>query len=213
LVFLILAPSTAQSGIGSAIPGGGIDLGATLFRPHIWINDQMPLNGVTHHLFTIPKNEYVGLYAGYVRSGTLAFRSSLSLGRQDLRLYSDGPVTSRGPFTLKTFWAYSDLGVAWNLRWGRLEAAPSVGWGVATSIVDVSHPLVSGGTRTTLATAMAHLELPLHLRLREHVALSLAYRRLLPLTDMTYDFGFESVKLKVHMETPYEVRLGILRYH
>lgn len=85
VVLAALAPSTARSGgVGSALFGRGTELSVTLFKPNVWVDDRTALNGATRHLFTIPKNEYVGFYAGFNGQGTLATRSSVSLGRQDL---------------------------------------------------------------------------------------------------------------------------------
>jgi hypothetical protein len=213
LVLLVFLSSIAHAGIGSVFFDRGTELSVTLFKPGVWINQHDMIDDEVYHLFTVPKNEYLGFYISSVGSGTLAFQSAYGYGRQDLRFYSDGPVSSRGPWTLKTGWMYLNLGAVWNLRSGRLEAAPSLGCGTTFQFADLSHPQLGGLYSRSLGSLMAHVELPVRLRLYGHFGLSVAYHRMFPLTDMTYNVGFvNTVKLRVHLENPYEVRFGIFRF-
>ena len=214
-----LAPAPALGAPDRApLSGFGREISLTLFRPGLWIDDTISNSGESSHLFTIPKDEYVCLHLGSVDpmppgSTILGAHSGLSLGRQDLRLYSEGSALSSGPYSFHTYWLCFDYGPALNLRIGRVFVAPSIAFGAAISMASVARPDGDGRERAWGYMPTMTFDLPVRVFLRDRWGLSLAYHTFRESLVEGAIYHFWGEKVRANLGSAHEIRAGVFLYH
>ncbi len=206
LAFL-LAPgrALAESPPDPARTGEGWEFSATLFKPGIAIDDSVRFPAGTLHAFTSRRNDYTGLYLGFRGPGTIALRGGFGIGREDLRLYLEGPGGSLEPISAASNWFYSDAGAGLNLRAGPLDFTPSIGVGLAFTNLHTTGPDLDDIASKVVVTL--NYELPVRLRVAGPVGLSAAWHGFGLLAAPMYDFS--GVQMHSSCKGSHEIRAGL----